>query len=115
MTEDTALTAPESLPNYIADGLPKQEIETLEDARDYIDELIEHKRRPVPETEIPDDAEVVDESEQKGTIYIRKNTCGDESCHCLNGGEKHGPYKYLAYRDDTGNVVTDYQGPANES
>lgn len=112
MTANIAPAAPESLPKYLIEGIPKQDIETLEETRDYIDELIEHKRRPVPESEIPDDAQVVDDDKQKGTIYIRKNTCGDETCHCLNGGEKHGPYKYLVFRDDSGNVITEYEGKA---
>lgn len=114
MTENTAPTTPDSLPKYLADGIPKQDVETLEDLRDHVDAMIEHKRRPVPESEIPDDAEAVDDNDsddgKKGTPYIRKNTCGDETCHCMNGGELHGPYRYLVYRNEKGKVVHDYQG-----
>lgn len=118
MTENIAPTAPESAPKYLADGIPKQDVEALEELRDYVDEMIEHKRRPVPEAEIPDDADVVEDADsgQQGTVYIRHNQCGDDSCHCADPDDPgHGPYKYLAYRDGKGNVVTDYQGPANEA
>lgn len=112
-TRDTP-DAPDTIPNYIADGLTKQDNDTLADIISYAEDLMAHNDRPI-EDEIPDDADVIEESEQRGTIFIRKNTCGDENCHCLNGGEKHGPYRYLAYRDGKGNVVTEYQGKANES
>lgn len=116
MPEQITPIAPDSLPKYIAEGIPKQDIDTLEDLREYVDEMIEHKRRPVSESEIPDEAAPVedDTSGKKGTIYIRKNTCGDETCHCANGGDLHGPYKYRVFRDERGKVVHDYQGPANE-
>lgn len=112
MTENIAPDAPESLPNYLADGIPKQDAETLEELSEYVDAMIEHKRRPVAADEIPDDAERVEESDdgEKGTIYLRKNTCGDDTCHCANGGEKHGPYEYRVYRNEKGKVVHDYQG-----
>lgn len=38
---------PASLPNYLAEGLPKQNVETLVDTREYIDELIAWNHRPV--------------------------------------------------------------------
>lgn len=34
------LSAPPSLPNYLAEGLPKQDDEALREARKYIDELL---------------------------------------------------------------------------
>lgn len=114
MTDHNAPNAPESLPNYLADGVPKQKIATLEALREYIDETIEHKRRPVPSSELPDNAERVEDSDDnstKGTVYVRKQKCGDDTCHC-NDGELHGPYKYRAWRDDKGNVKQKYVGKA---
>lgn len=118
MTDEIDPSAPESLPKYLENGIPKQDAETLEELRDYVDEMIEHKRRPVPDEEIPEDAKVVEDADEseKGTIYIRHNQCGDDSCHCAEPGDPgHGPYKYKAYRDGKGNVVTEYQGPADEA
>lgn len=110
-------TAPPSLPNYLAEGLPKQDDEALEDARKYIDELLvarENRRQePVAEDELPEDTQVL-ENESGGAVYLEYRTCGDESCSCMSGGAKHGPYKYRAYRDgDT--VRREYLGKATET
>jgi hypothetical protein len=111
MTENIAPTAPESLPKYIADGIPKQDIETLEDMQEYISEMIEHKHRPIDiEADIPDDAEVVEEAggSQKGAIYTRKQKCGDDTCHCADGKDLHGPYRYRVWRAESGEVKQEY-------
>ncbi|WP_122090936.1 DUF6788 family protein [Halalkalicoccus subterraneus] len=110
-------TAPPSLPNYLAKGLPKQDDEALEDTRKYIDELLaareQRRSEPVTESELPEDVNVL-ESESSGAVYLEYRTCGDESCSCMSGGEKHGPYKYRAYRDgDT--VRREYLGKATET
>jgi hypothetical protein len=115
MTEHIAPEAPDSLPKYIADGIPKQDVATLDELREYVDAMIEHKRRPVPEAEIPADADVVaeDNADENGTIFIRHSVCGDETCHCADPDDPgHGPYKYRVFRDEDGEVVHDYQGPA---
>lgn len=109
--------APPTLPQYIADGLPKQDDKTLQDARSYIDELLDareqRRQEPVTRDEIPDEAELV-EDEITSAVYLEYRTCGDGSCSCMSGGEKHGPYKYRAYRD--GDIVRrEYLGKANES
>ena len=107
-------TAPPSLPNYLAEGLPKQDDEALRDAREYIDELLDareqRRQEPVTADELPTDAELV-ENDSSSAVYLEHRTCGDETCSCMNGGEKHGPYKYRAYRDgDT--VRREYLGKA---
>ena len=57
-------TAPPSLPKYLAEGLPKQDVAALSDAREYIDELIEWKQRPIENDDLPQAAEPVgDESD----------------------------------------------------
>lgn len=106
--------APSSLPNYLAEGLPKQDDQTLRDAREFIDELLaareQRREQPISEGELPADAEVIEE-ESTGTIYLEYRTCGDETCSCMSGGQKHGPYKYRAYRDGT-TVRREYLGKA---
>jgi hypothetical protein len=108
-------TVPPTLPNYLAEGLPKQDDETLRDTRDYIDNLLSvrerRRREPVTEDELPGDADLI-ENDSSGAIYLEYRTCGDETCSCMSGGDKHGPYKYRAYRDgDT--VRREYLGRAS--
>lgn len=108
-------TAPPTLPNYLAEGLPKQDDETLWDVREYIDDLLDARKQrrqePVTEDELSDNTTIV-KNESGGAIYLEYRTCGDETCSCMTGGEKHGPYKYRAYRDgDT--VRREYLGKAN--
>ena len=103
-------TPPESLPKYLADGLPKQDVETLEDVRDYVDELLEYQRRPVDVDELPDDAESVDgDTGGKGTLVKERVKCGAD-CTC-NDGRGHGPYLYRYYREG-GSLTSEYVGKA---
>ncbi|KYH24831.1 hypothetical protein HAPAU_32080 [Halalkalicoccus paucihalophilus] len=110
-------TAPSSLPDYLTDGLPKQDDEALRDARKYIDELLaareQRRSEPVTEDELPEDAKVLG-NDSSDTVYLEYRTCGDESCSCMSGGAKHGPYKYRAYRDDD-TVRREYLGKATET
>ena len=110
MPAETPPSAPPSLPKYLAEGLPKQDVEALLDAREFIDELIEWKQRPVEEDDLPDSAEPVDgeSDERTGTVVMEKVTCGDESCKCMTDDEKHGPYKYRYYRTDDGTLTSEY-------
>ena len=110
MSDERPPTAPPSLPTYLADGLPKQDVGNLNAARDYIDELLVWKQRPVEEKDLPEEAEPIeDESEgRRGTVVMEKVTCGDETCKCMKKGEKHGPYKYLYYRTDDGTLTSEY-------
>lgn len=110
-------TAPPSLPKYLAEGLPKQDDEALREAREYIDELLaareQRRKEPVTANELPEEASIL-ENESSSAVYLEYRTCGDESCSCMRGGEKHGPYKYRAYRDgDT--VQREYLGKATET
>lgn len=110
-------TAPPSLPNYLANGLPKQNDETLEDARAYIDDLLaareQRRSKPVTKDELLDEAKPL-KTDSSGAVYLEYRTCGDQSCSCMSGGAKHGPYKYRAYRDgDT--VRREYLGKATET
>ncbi|WP_336365001.1 DUF6788 family protein [Halalkalicoccus salilacus] len=106
--------APSSLPAYLAEGLPKQDDEALRDAREYIDELLaareQRRQEPVTEDDLPEDTHLL-ENESSSAVYLEYRTCGATTCSCMTDGEKHGPYKYRAYRDgDT--VRRDYLGKA---
>jgi len=101
---------PDSLPKYLADGLPKQDTETLKDVRAYVDELLEHRRQPIDEGELPDDTEPVDEDDGgKGTLVKERVKCGAD-CTC-NDGKGHGPYLYRYYREG-GSLASEYVGKA---
>lgn len=102
MSREFQPTAPASLPKYLADGLPKQDVSTLKDAQAYIDELIEWQQRPVEPDDLPDSAETVeDDNDGKGVIVEEYVKCGDDTCHCAEPGDSgHGPYKYRYWRED---------------
>jgi hypothetical protein len=107
---DTLPQPPDSLPKYIAEGLPKQDTETLEDVRVYVTELLEYRSQPVDEEDLPDDAEPVDEGDEaKGTLVKERVKCGAD-CTC-NDGRGHGPYLYRYYRED-GKLTSEYVGKA---
>jgi hypothetical protein len=109
MPIETPPTAPPSLPKYLAEGLPKQNVEALSDACEYIDDLIEWKQRSVEDDDLPDSAEPVDDEDtERGTVVMERVTCGDETCKCMTKGEKHGPYKYRYYRTDDGTLTSEY-------
>jgi hypothetical protein len=108
MSEETP-TPPDMLPNYLADGLPNQDLETLSATHDWIEELIELMEQPVEDDELPDKADPVEDDDgRRGTVVMEKVTCGDETCKCMKKGEKHGPYKYVYYRKADGTLTSDY-------
>lgn len=101
MTSENQPTAPESLPNYLADGLPKQDTQTLRDVIEYAEDLIEYQQRPVERDDLPENAEVVEENSTKGWIIKEHVKCGDDTCHCADPDDPgHGPYKYRYWRDN---------------
>ncbi|WP_049998551.1 DUF6788 family protein [Halococcus sediminicola] len=94
----------------VKNRLAKQNVAALSDAREYLDELIEWKQRPVENDDLPQAAEPVgDENDgREGTVVMEKVTCGDETCKCMSEGEKHGPYKYRYYRMSDGTLTSKY-------
>lgn len=101
---------PTSLPNYLAGGLKKQDAETLRDVQIYVKELLEDLEREIPSAELPESSEpVADVDEGRGTLVRERVKCGDESCHCMSGGEKHGPYLYRYFRE-AGRLKSEYVG-----
>lgn len=116
MTDDESRpSAPESLPNYLADGIPKQDDATLRDICEFAEALIEYRQQAVEPEELPDTAEPVDESGGRGTVVKEKVTCGDSGCHCMDSdGELHGPYLYRYHYAD-GNLRSEYIGKPAEN
>ena len=76
---------------------PIDRFRELKEYGDSYDDIVRQlDEQPIQEEDLSGDVEVVEEG-PKGTVYKEYQTCGDESCHCMSGGEKHGPYKYRAY------------------
>jgi hypothetical protein len=110
---------PSSLPQYLAEGLPKQDTETLHEIQDYTEALIEYRDQSLETAELPETAEPIDESDSSGngTLVKEKVTCGDDSCRCASGDrqDKHGPYLYRYYREN-GTMKSEYVGkPESQS
>lgn len=105
--------APESLPKYLAEGLPKQDIGTLEDVIEYAEELIEYKDRALDLSELPENAEIVEQNDWS-IITTEKVKCGDDSCWCSDAypDDGHGPYRYRYFRDESGDQTSEYLGKA---
>lgn len=90
---------PEQIPNYLADGLDRQDEETLaaieactRGRREYLDALADD----LNEDELADeDEDLVDtKNSSKGTVVIKKSPCRKDC-----GGYPHGPYRYIVSRE----------------
>lgn len=107
-------TPPAELPNYLAEGVPKQDDETLHSLQAWINELLEY-RQDVPPDEIEaaadESIETVEET-SGGTVVKKKVSCGKDNCKCQDG-ELHGPYKYVVQRQG-GTLHWEYKGPVCE-
>jgi hypothetical protein len=113
-TMPTRPLAPETLPQYLADGVPKQDDTDLRALQDWIDDLLEY-RQDVAAGDIDagqnESIEAVEESSE-GTVVIKKVTCGKDNCRCQSG-ELHGPYKYIVRRQGD-RLDWDYKGPVSD-
>ena len=105
---------PDELPQYLAQGVPKQDDGTLRALQEWIDELLEY-RKDVGADDIAvgegESIQTVDESSD-GTVVIKKVSCGKDNCKCQRG-ELHGPYKYVVRRKGD-RLKWDYKGPVSE-
>lgn len=105
---------PDTLPQYVIEGVERQGSQTLEDLAEWAIELAEHKRRPPVEEikeELPDDASVEGYDEETGGwVYTKMIPCGKDRCTSC----PHGPYIYKYYYDDSGSLTSEYVGKANE-
>jgi hypothetical protein len=103
---------PDSLPNYLSEGLPKQDSPTLQATIGYLEALLKYRERQIEAGELPADADPVgDAADGRGTVVKERVKCGDQSCRCMKGGEKHGPYLYRYYREG-GRLKSEYVGKA---
>lgn len=64
-------TALPSLPQYLAEGFPKQDVEALSDAREFVDELVEWKQRPVEDDDLLTDAARRADANERKTVQSR--------------------------------------------
>lgn len=93
-------TPPDTIPNYVQDGVERQSPETLREVAHWATELADWKDREVNVEEIqedlPDDEELDDvvDDESSGTIVTKKIPCGKDC-----GGCPHGPYQYRVKRN----------------
>ena len=103
--------SPESLPKYIAEGVPKQDDTTLRELQSWIDELIEYRNEISPEEIEVSDDESLEEVDASGetTTVIKKVSCGKDGCSTC----PHGPYRYEVHREG-GSLVWDYEGAVDE-
>jgi len=99
---------PENAPQYLAEGIPKQDDETLTDLQSWIDELLAYRSNITDEDIKPDAGETIEDIEEtdSGTVVIKKIPCGKENCTAC----PHGPYKYTVQRQE-GSLDWTYHGP----
>ena len=105
---------PEGLPQYLAEGVPKQDDTDLRALQDWIDDLLEYRQDVAAEDIDAGEGELIEAVEEPsgGTVVIKKVSCGKDNCKCQSG-ELHGPYKYLVRRQG-GSLKWEYKGPVSE-
>jgi hypothetical protein len=83
----------------LADGIPKQSDDRLEDIRDWIDALLAYREDISPEDIEASDGEAIESVEDAdgGSVVIKKVSCGKNNCKCQRG-DLHGPYRYVVRR-----------------
>lgn len=113
-TMPTQPTPPAELPNYLIEGIPKQDDESLRALQAWIDELLDYRQGVAPdeiEADVDESIEAVEEA-SGGTVVKKKVSCGKDNCKC-KGGELHGPYKYVVRRQGD-SLEWEYKGPVSE-
>lgn len=103
--------APESIPDYVRDGIERQPVDVLEDISEWIDPLIAAKvaaaEDDLQETLEDDETDVLEEPDEDGVgaVYLSKKSCGKDECTKC----PHGPYQYRSERHG-GTVESVYVG-----
>ena len=107
-------SAPDGLPQYLTEGVPKQDNDTLRALQEWIDELLTYRQDVAAEDIDDTDGESIQSVKESsdGTVVIKKVSCGKENCKCQRG-ELHGPYKYVVRRKGD-RLEWDYKGPVTE-
>lgn len=44
----------------------------------------------------------------RGYLVLKLVRCGKSQCHCMRGGNLHGPYPHLQWHDENGKTKTKY-------
>lgn len=106
--------APDSLPQYLVEGVPKQADADLRTLQDWIDDLLEYRQDVATKDIDPEEGESIEAVEESSgeTVVIKKVSCGKDNCKCQSG-ELHGPYKYIVRRQGD-SLDWDYKGPVTE-
>lgn len=103
-------TAPESIPQYVRDGIDRQGRDVLEEIVRYCESRLEYlaveESGELEERELAEsDEQLVEVDEASdGTRVIKRVPCGKNCDGC-----PHGPYLYLVTRDGD-SVNWDYRG-----
>jgi len=107
-------SAPDSLPQYLAEGVPKQADADLRALQDWIDDLLEYRQDVAAEDIDAGEGESIEAVEESsgGTVVIKKVSCGKDNCKCQSGA-LHGPYKYIVRRQGD-SLDWEYKGPVSE-
>lgn len=106
---------PASIPQYVREGVERQDASTLRDLARWADALADHYDREIEADELAGEGEAVlvnVESSSDGTTVIKKVSCGKENCKCQDG-ELHGPYKYVVRREGD-SVNWEYKGKVGD-
>lgn len=124
---------PPELPPYALDGInDSRTISELRELAEYCNRLADYKERSLDLDEAEVDGEIIadasGEKEPEGdelsdyvqdadveelentkgvALQSRHLTCGDDCAGC-----PHGPYLYALFRDETGEVTSEYKGKA---
>ena len=110
----TRPSAPDSLPQYLAEGVPKQDDTDLRALQDWIGDLLKYRQDVAAEDIDAGEGESIEavEESSSGTVVIKKVSCGKDNCKCQSG-ELHGPYKYIVRRQGD-SLDWEYKGPVTE-
>lgn len=104
---------PGKAPSYAVSPLQRQDPETLRELAEYCHALAEYKEHKafeeIEKEEVPDEAQEELKQSSGPVQVLEKVKCGDETCHCMKGGEKHGPYLY-EYERKGDKIVSRYVG-----
>ncbi len=101
---------PETIPQYIADGLCRQKSEELDEIIRYAEELIEARSKaPTVEDVEEGDSDIMEVDRKDGyTEVIKKVNCGKDCNGC-----PHGPYVYRVRYSPNG-LKWDYLGSLHD-
>ncbi|KZX46309.1 MULTISPECIES: hypothetical protein [unclassified Haloarcula] len=100
--------APDQIPQYIVEGLHRQDLQSLATIEEYTktlqDFIEEQDDTPIEEDELASKNEkIVDTDEKGGWTYVKKKVpCGKDCKGC-----PHGPYMYRVKREN-GKLKWDY-------